>query len=452
MRTGLAPTVLALALAALTAPSTPQPAAAGPQGAPATAPPRAAEPAPPPAGAQSRYNLQFRSARLDAILRALAEAHGANLAVTGELDTVMTANLSSLTLPDALEALLGATRWTWTEEAGLYRVVPGGTVVTRIVPLRYSNAGQVAEVLRAQLQDVTINAEPRSNSVLASGPVPRVREVARLLADIDHSRPQVRIRAEMVEVSLTDSDVRGVDLDALLSGRDADARLRTAFGDVLDPSTLKVHTLQGDLEVTGILAALRERRKAALLSSPEITTLDNQPARIHVGERVPYQRATTETQTGATLAEVEFLDVGVKLEVTPTVSDDSTLYLQLHSEVSEVLDQSVQNVPRIGTREADTRVMVRHGDTVVIGGLIRDNITRTTKKFPVLGDIPLLGLLFRRDTDVKTKTELLVFIHPCILPDPADLRPTAKQQELRDRFTPEGYREDADGTTGGRKR
>ena len=390
-----------------------------------------------PGPARAQYDMEFRDARVDDILRVLAEHYDVNLAVTGRVERTTTVNLQDMSLEEALDVLLGGTGYTWRREGDedqVVRVLPENTPVTEVFALEYTNAQSLAQVIGAQITDVVINPEPYTNSLIVGGPLASVRAVARLVDTVDRYRAQVSIRAEMVEVTLTDEDTRGVDLSALFGGSDADGDFRTHFSDGGEPVQLDIATLQGDVDIGAVLSMIREEREARLLSSPEIATLDNQPARVHVGERVPYQRATTETNTGATLAEVEFIDVGVKLEVTPTVSDGDLLYLSVHSEVSEVLDQSVQNVPRIGTREADTRVLVRDGDTVVIGGLMKDNDVRVTKKVPVLGDIPLLGLLFRHDSVQRQKTEFLVFIRPRILHDPSDMRPGERARALREPF------------------
>ncbi len=383
------------------------------------------------------YDMEFRTTPIDDILRVLADRYQVNIAINGKIGETVSVNFSGMRVEEALDVLLEGSQWTWRFEGQngqVYRILPSSTPTTEIFELAFTEASALAAVITAQVPDVTVNPESHSNSLLVSGSLEDVREVGWLVDTVDRYRAQVSIRAEMVEVTLNEDDTRGVDLSAILGGTDGDGALSTSFSDGNETSTLDVHTLQGDFDIRGVVAALNEQRESRLLSSPTITTLDNQPAKIHVGERVPYQRATIETQTGATLAEVEFVDVGVKLEVTPTISEDEMLYLSIHSEVSEVLEQSVQNVPRIGTREADTRVMVRAGDTVVIGGLIKDNYATVVKKVPFLGDIPLLGRLFRRETLKSEKTEFLVFIRPLLLHDPSQMRPGSAAQDTRRRF------------------
>lgn len=380
-------------------------------------------------GAQP-IDLEFRHARVDDILRALARHTGENITIRGEIPDSVSVRLSGLSLDEALQTLLGGTGYTWSYHRDTWRVLPAATEVNRGLTLRYSAAKPLAEVLVRQFPELRITAEEHSNSLLVSGPLSMVEELQVLVEGVDQYRAQVRIRAEMVEVSLDAQEVRGVDLDALLDGAEGSVGLATGFSTGNEAVEGSARTIQGDFDLQAFVHAMQEDRDARLLSSPHITTLDNQPAKIHVGERVPYQRATTETATGATLAEVDFIDVGVQLDVTPTISGDDLLYLQVHSEVSEVLDQSVQNIPRIGTREADTRVLVRSGDTVVIGGLIKDNEVKVEKKVPILGDIPVLGWLFKRRTVQRSQTELLVFIHPERIAEPAMLRATAAQAEL----------------------
>ena len=301
----------------------------------------------------------------------------------------------------------------------------GPVIVQRAVPVLDDDTPETlaARVFRGGVRGLSRGVEPDRR-----GPGER------LVRSVDRYRAQVNIRAEMVEVTLNEDDARGVDLSAILIGNDGDGGFNTAFSDGNDAATLNVHVFEGDFDISGVIAAINTTRESRLLSSPSITTLDNQAAKIHVGERVPYQRATIETQTGSTLAQVEFVDVGVLLEVTPTISENEMLYLAIHSEVSEVLEQSVQNVPRIGTREANTRVLVRAGDTVVIGGLMKDNHSTVVKKVPFLGDIPLLGRLFRRDTLKKEKTEFLVFIRPQLFKDPTEMRPSDRALEIRDQW------------------
>jgi len=382
----------------------------------------------------NQFQMEFRNTRIDDILRTLADRFDANVTVNGAISDSVSVRLDGLALEQSLDAILYGTNWIWQKDGEVIRVISASTATTQVFPLKFMAAEDLAASLELLAEGLLISAETHSNSIIVTGPIPRVQEMAWMIRSVDKYRDQVRIRAAIVEITLSDHDLRGVDLTGIFSGEDVSGSFTSGFSTGNEETNLSLQTVTGDFDIRGLLAAINQTRDAVLLSSPEISTLDNRPAKILVGERVPYQQATTETETGATLAEVEFIDVGVLLEVTPSISDNDQLYLTMHTEVSEVLDQAVQNVPRIGTREADTRVMINHGDTVVIAGLIKKNTVEVVKRVPVLGHIPLLGFFFQQ-TDVReTQTELVIFITPEVVKDPAQLRPDARQDEVRQRY------------------
>jgi len=382
----------------------------------------------------NQFQMEFRNTRIDDILRTLADRFDANVTVNGAISDSVSVRLDGLDLEQSLDAILYGTNWIWQKDGEVIRVISASTATTQVFPLKFMAAEDLAASLELLAEGLLISAETHSNSIIVTGPIPRVQEMAWMIRSVDKYRDQVRIRADIVEITLSDDDIRGVDLTGIFSGEDVSGSFTSGFSTGNEETNLSLQTVTGDFDIRGLLAAINQTRDAVLLSSPEISTLDNRPAKILVGERVPYQQATTETETGATLAEVEFIDVGVLLEVTPSISDNDQLYLTMHTEVSEVLDQAVQNVPRIGTREADTRVMINHGDTVVIAGLIKKNTVEVVKRVPVLGHIPLLGFFFQQ-TDVReTQTELVIFITPEVVKDPAQLRPDARQDEVRQRY------------------
>ncbi len=153
-------------------------------------------------------------------------------------------------------------------------------------------------------------------------------------------------------------------------------------------------------------------QKANLLASPSIAVLNNREARIVIGEKVPYKERT-QTTTGTTET-TKFIDVGTTLRVTPSINADGYITMMVHPEVSSVtaiLDAG----PRITTRECDTTVRVMEGETIVLGGLIKQQDDRTKSKIPLLGDLPIIGLLFSDRSKDQTQTELAVFITPKIL-------------------------------------
>jgi general secretion pathway protein D len=142
---------------------------------------------------------------------------------------------------------------------------------------------------------------------------------------------------------------------------------------------------------------------------------------MYVGQRVPYLRSSNITNDGRIVNTYDFQNVGVTLQVFPRITESGYIGLDVNQTSSEVMANAAAGAPpTISTREAQTSVMVKHGETVVIGGIIRENKTDQIKKIPILGDIPLIGALFRRTETTTAKSELLVFITPYIIRNDTD--------------------------------
>jgi type II secretory pathway component GspD/PulD (secretin) len=157
------------------------------------------------------------------------------------------------------------------------------------------------------------------------------------------------------------------------------------------------------------------------LSTPRIMATDGQEAKILVGSKKAYVTDTvTQTNSGTNTAEqVQFVDVGVKLYVTPTINKDGFITMKIRPEVSSTTSNYTtaqgNTVPIVDTSEAETSVLVKDGVTVVMGGLMKNEKNKSTYKLPLLGEVPFLGALFRRTEDVTTKTELVIFLTPHII-------------------------------------
>lgn len=168
-----------------------------------------------------------------------------------------------------------------------------------------------------------------------------------------------------------------------------------------------------------LLTALQTNKDVNVLSTPQILTMDNEEASINVGQNIPYKtKYEVGTSTTNAAQNIEYKDVGIKLTITPHISQDGMVRLEIDQSISSLAGKQVAGIaltPVTYTRETKTSVMVRNNHTIVISGLIRDNKTETVDKIPILGDIPLLGLLFRKKSTSSTKTNLLVFITPRVV-------------------------------------
>ena len=254
-----------------------------------------------------------------------------------------------------------------------------------------------------------------------------------ILADLDKPVPQVLIKVLVAEVTHEKSVDLGVEF-SLLNIRESGlgSTLLTDFGVANQTGGLIVRTIEKDVEAT--LRALEEVGKLEVLSRPYILTSNNQPAIITIGEEVPFIRNTRVTETGQTINTIEYEDIGIILEVTPHINPDGLVIMDVKPEISAITGKTVPisetvNASVFAKRSAECRVAIRDGQTIVIGGLIEDQKRDIIKQVPLLGDIPLLGYLFRRTVKETRKTELLIFLTPHVATKDEELKAISEKEK-----------------------
>jgi len=196
-----------------------------------------------------------------------------------------------------------------------------------------------------------------------------------------------------------------------------------------------------ETDFAATLYALQKVGKLDVLSRPYILASDNQLASIIVGQTVPIPTQSRVTDTGQTISNVEYVDIGIILNVTPHINPEGLVILDVNPQITSLSGQSVttgpnQSAPIFDTRSADSRVGILDGKTIVIGGLMEDRKTQTISKVPLLGDIPGLGLLFQRNQTSKAKTELLIFLTPHVAAAPARLTSMSQDEMKGTKLTP----------------
>jgi len=364
-------------------------------------------------------SLRFDRIAVGALLPMLAEQYGVQLTVAGEVPGVVSVDLKNRTLPSVLEEILFGTGYTFLATDEMLRVLPAGTTLARTYRLEVLDAVLFAEEVTPLIEDGQVSANAAANSVTLVASAADIRHIEEVLRETDVPPRQVEINARMIEVNHLDTKSLGIDW--LFQWQD-DIQSVDAAGNVNEttsPNLTIGFSRITDFQADAVLEAILSNTDSKIVSSPHLTTASNRTSKILVGERVPYARYTTETTTGSVQQEIEFVDVGVQLEVTPIVSGDSLVVMDVKAEISEVLDKEVQGIPRIGTREAHTRVVLAHGETGVIGGLRKDQIQERVDGIPFLSRIPVLGRLFRHESTEKSQSEILVFLTPKVV----DTRP-----------------------------
>jgi general secretion pathway protein D len=284
---------------------------------------------------------------------------------------------------------------------------------------------------------VRVVADAVSNSVMVLSPERNFDRLRRLLEQLDQPVKQVLVRILVAEVTLE----KGLDLGVELTGgtRNADGTLAgqtasNAFTDFnLFDSALGVNGfLIENTDFRAAIRALASDTNFDVLSRPYVLTTDNQEATVNVSQEVPIPTGSRTDQNNNITTTFERRDVGIILTVTPQINSEGLVVLDVTQELSALSDQAIPiapdvNSPIVNKRTMTTRVLVEHGQTAVIGGLVKDQVSQTVRKVPLLGDIPLLGNLFKRTESTKSQTELLIFLTPQVVKNPGELADLSRQ-------------------------
>ncbi|MCS6924989.1 MAG: type II secretion system secretin GspD, partial [Candidatus Binatia bacterium] len=306
--------------------------------------------------------------------------------------------------------------------------------------------------------EVQITADPATNSLVVSASPQDFATLKQVIAQLDLRRRQVYVEAMILEVSVDRARELGIELQGSFSIEGEGVALgRATFKDLnralTDPTSLSGLLLAAASNKTielpdgrripaqvALLRAAQNSRDINVLSAPTLLTTDNEEAEILVGQNVPFiaSRATDSTDLKNLFATVQREDVGIRLRLTPQISEGDTVRLDIYQEVSAIVPTppSVGDPTLVGpttsVRSASTTVVVKSGQTVVIGGLISDNITRQRSTVPYLGNVPVLGNLFRSDVDSANKINLLIFLTPHIVRSDTEI--AARSIEEREQF------------------
>ena len=293
--------------------------------------------------------------------------------------------------------------------------------------------------------NVFVKADESQNALIMIADPETLQEMENIVRQLDVPRAQVLLEAVIVEVSGGIEDALGVQwgidgketlvgVTTSKEGSTTGSSKSTVTGNIYDNAKIAL----GSVALRGanfgaLVSALSARTNSNILSTPSMLTLDNQEAEFLVGQNVPIKTGSQQTNSGNPITTNERKDVGIKLKITPHINEGNSLRLELEQEVSSLEPDSTQIVKDdlvFNNRTLKTTVLIDDGQTVVIGGLIEDKKLGKKSKVPLLGDIPLLGNLFRFDSDVDTKRNLMLFIRPTIMRNSDTL-----VKATQDRFT-----------------
>ncbi len=341
-----------------------------------------------------------------------------------------TATIAMLDTPTALAQMETLVRQVDLPTIG--RQLP---VETRIFSLGFANAEDVKPEIESALTEAVgqVRLDKRSNALIVTELPAKMAQIETIVKAYDTRHRQVHLQAQIVQVTLNDRFDTGIEWEWLSESQDFPTlnivQSLPISTEASNPIKMIVGTL-GENDVTATIKALHTFGKTEVLSSPSIAALNNEEAKILVGRREAFVTSTvTQAQSTATTAEsVEFVDVGVKLFVTPTINDQGFVTMKIRPEVSEVADKlttATTTIPIVQTSEAETTVMVKDGRTLVIGGLMKQAAEKSVRKVPLLGDLPVVGAFFRSVADNIEKTELVILVTPRLITGDELLVPSA---------------------------
>jgi general secretion pathway protein D len=273
--------------------------------------------------------------------------------------------------------------------------------------------------------DVRIVSDDYNNSLLVYATPYEYQKIERILTKLDVVATQVLIEASIVEVTLTDDLQYGLEwaFDNNLGGGDSGRGLLDLGGNLAPQAGFSYTITNSAGAAKAVLNALAEDSLINVISTPSVLVLDNHTASINVGDQQPIQSQSTVTNGGNVQNSITYRPTGVQLTVTPSVNDGGLVTLDIEQTVSDVGAVDAATGQRsFLERAVSSRIAIRSGESVVLGGLIRDNETEGQSGVPVLKDIPLVGALFSTTSVSSTRTELLIFITPRVMESDQDLR------------------------------
>jgi general secretion pathway protein D len=275
-------------------------------------------------------------------------------------------------------------------------------------------------------------ADEDTNSLMVMTAPKNFERVKAVLAELDRDVPQVLIKVLIAEVTHDNSRDLGAEFSVLnLRANGNGPQIGTDFGIAQQTGGLVFKVTENDF--TAAIRALDTVGKLDVLSRPYILASDNQLASITVGQEVPFITNTRTTDTGQTINTIQYQDIGIILDVVPHINPDGLVIMDVAPEISALTGTTVPisetvTAPVFAKRSAQSRVSIRDGQTIVIGGLMEDRKTSSVQKVPLIGDIPIVGALFRRNQTTISKTELLIFLTPHVASRPDFLKAMSKDE------------------------
>lgn len=416
-------------------------------------------------------SFDYSEADVREVIDMLAAKAKINIIYGDDVTGTVTISLSKVPFHEAFKTLLNV-KGLAAQQAGdnILRIASPATLVaeqkkampqTRVFFLNYARASEVREqvqsVATAENRTASCSVDENNNALIVTDSQLGLDSTERLIRSLDRAPKQVLIEAKLVEVSLDNSLDYGISwsgygekngtyfgagdsanqievggnspgIQSPAAGTGRYVSLPTSGPNGGSGVNLPANVVYGAFRLgkvaanymfDAVITAAAKKGKAKVLSDPKIATLNNKEASINITTQIPYTTTETTASTPPTsTTKVTYLTTGIVLSVTPTITSDGRISMKINPSISQpsaTVTPVAGGAPGIDTRSADTNVIVTDGETIVIGGLISDTQSEAVFKVPILGDIPILGYLFRKKSMSRNRMELLIFVTPRII-------------------------------------
>ena len=384
---------------------------------------------------QHLISLDLRNVDISSVLQVFSKETGINVVAGHDVYGKVSVILNNVTPEEALDIILKSNGYTYSREGDMVQVfssteparveeLPDGTFV-RTFMIDYVDPDELLTTLTKLMpEDANIYATKGSKGIIVKGNADDIKRAEVLIRSLDIPPREVMVEAKVVSVDL--SEAQSLGMNHLWTNPDNTTEKLKSTGNVINspdwfnPTDTSSTTNPSGLyyEITNqniqsIVEALATRTGFQVLSSPKVMALNDQKAEIKTGSQLGYNVSTV--TNGVVSNTVQFLDVGTKLDITPSIKSDGLIQMEIHPEISDGLIDKVTGLPSKTSTETTTQLIVKDGQVIIIGGLIRDSVQKQVHGVPVLMDVPLIGSFFKRTELTTDKSEIIVLISPHIV-------------------------------------
>ena len=377
-------------------------------------------------GSKESVSLNVSDVDVRTVFEMLARGYQMNILVSPDVVGSISANIEGLSAEDTLRGVLKMCNLKSREEDGLIYVYPGDGLPNesrevRLFPLDFARAdvldpavqGLLSPIGNAYVTQMDAEDNRRTNETIVVVDTPEsIHRIEEYILQADRPPRQVMIEAHVLEVTLDDDLMHGVNLEAIVRGDITVGSFGLADPIASGSNPLIFAEIDGS-RIDALLNFIETTTDSKTLASPRVMVVNGQNSRIQVGQQLGFTVATV-TET-ATIQDIKFLDTGVVLDVTPTISRDNQVLLRVKPEVSDGQINPDTLLPEEDTREVQTSVLLGNHQGVVIGGLIQETDRVIIRKLPWLGDVRHVGKLFQRRELKRTRSEIIVALVPHII-------------------------------------